>query len=149
MPKEDTRTRNGARGDVVVTAEEAKEKFSEYLEGTLDPATRDAMQAFLAAQPECAADLIAFERTLAVLHRLPPREPALDLWREFAPRMAEFQAERGAAPGRRAAHHWERLRSQVSAGLILWTHALASRTHTRLEKYLLHDPMPQDARESG
>lgn len=132
-----------------MTAEEAKDKYSEYLEGTLDAATRDAMQAFLAAQPDCAAELIAFERTLAVLHRLPPREPALDLWREFAPRMAEYQAERRAAPTRRAAHQWDRLRSQISAGLILWTHALASRTHTRFEKYLLHDALPQDAQESG
>ena len=35
-----------------------------------------------------------------------------------------------------------RLLSQFSAGLILWTHALASRTHARLERYLLHDPLP-------
>ncbi len=134
---------------MIVTEEDARGGFSDYLEETLDPTERDKMQAFLAAHPDCAAELIAFERTLALLHRLPPREPALDLWREFAPRLAEHQAERRAHPARRLAQGWAGFASQVSAGLILWTHALASRTHARLERYLLHDPLHQDARGSG
>jgi anti-sigma factor RsiW len=128
-----------------VTEEDAREQFSEYLEERLDPARRDAMQAFLAAHPDCAAELIAFERTLSVLHRLPPREPALDMWREFAPRLAEFQTERRTHPARRVTQGWAGLVSQISAGLILWTHALAGRTHARLEKYLLHDPLHHNA----
>jgi len=115
--------------------------YSDYLEDALDPATRDAMQAFLAERPESAAELIAFERTLALVRRLPPREPSLDLWREFAPRMAEYQAERRMSLGQRVRLNWLRMLSQFSAGLILWTHALASRTHARLERYLLHDPL--------
>lgn len=124
-----------------MNADVARTLFSDYLEKTLDPATRDAMQAFLAEHPDSAAELIAFERTLALLHRLPAREPSLDLWREFAPRMAEYQAERKMGLARRVRQNWQRMLSQVSAGLILWTHVLASRTHARLERYLLHDPL--------
>ena len=116
--------------------------YSDYLEDALDPATRDAMQAFLAERPESAAELIAFERTLSLVRRLPPREPSLDLWREFSPRMAEYQAERRMSLAQRVRLNWLRMLSQFSAGLILWTHALASRTHARLERYLLHDPLP-------
>ena len=132
-----------------MTEDDARGQFSEYLEETLDPARRDAMQAFLAAHPACAAELIAFERTLALLHHLPPREPALDLWREFAPRLAAHQAERRAHPMRRVAQAWAGVISQVSAGLILWPPALAGRPHARLERYLLHDPLHQDARGPG
>ena len=82
-----------------------------------------------------------------LVRRLPPREPSLDLWREFAPRMAEFEAEMAATRTvglwRRMRYNGHQLLSQFSAGLILWTHALATRTHARLERYLLHDPLTQ------
>ena len=84
---------------------------------------------------------MTFERTLSLVHRLPAREPVLDLWREFTPRMAEYQAERKVASGQRLRTNWMRLLSQISAGVILWTHALASRAHARLERHLLHDPL--------
>ena len=140
-----------------MTSDEARELFSDYVENTLDPPTRDAMQAFLSAHPDGAAELFAFERTLSLIHRLPPREPSLDLWREFAPRMAAHGADLAAT---RTVGVWQRVRyngrqmlAQLSAGLILWTHALASRTHARLERYLLHDPLPHfrrdDLRETG
>ncbi len=132
-----------------MTEEDAREQFSDYLEEALSPAQRDAMQAFLAAHPDCAAELIAFERTLALLHRLPPREPSLDLWREFAPRLAGYQTERRQHLGLRVAQGWAGMVSQFSAGVILWTHALAGRTHARLERYLIHDPLHHDARRSG
>ena len=134
-----------------MTEDKARDLFSDYVEGALDPAKRDAVQAFLADRPEYAAELIAFERTLSLMKRLPPREPSLDLWREFAPRMAEYQADRKRSVGERVRQNWQRFLSQFSAGLILWTHTVASRTHARLERYLLHDPLPQrgDVREVG
>ena len=129
-----------------MTPDEARELFSDYLEDALDAKTRDEMQAFLAGSPESAAEMFAFARTLALVRRLPPREPSLDLWREFAPRMAEFEAEMRET---RTVGVWQRMRfnghqllSQLSAGLILWTHVLADRTHARLERYLLHDALP-------
>lgn len=121
--------------------DEARELFSEYVEGTLDAGRRDAVQACLARNPDAAAELMAFERTLATLHRLPPREPSLDMWQEFAPKLAEWQAERRLGLWQRLRLNWLDLMAQFSAGVILWTHALAGRSHARWGRYLTHDPL--------
>ena len=121
--------------------DEAQELYSEYVEGTLDAARRDAVQGFLAQNPDAAAELFAFERTLSVLHRLPPREPSLDMWHEFAPKLAEWQAERKMSLWARLRLNWLDLRAQFSAGVILWTHMLADRAHARLQHCLMHDPL--------
>ena len=81
-----------------MTRDEARARFSDYLENALDPAARDEMQAFLAQEPEAAAEMIGLERTLSRLHRLPPREPVLDLWLEFAPQVEAFRAEHDNTP---------------------------------------------------
>lgn len=125
-----------------MTRDEARAQYSDYLEDALDPAARDAMQAFLAREPEAAAELIGLERTLSRLHRLPPREPVLDLWREFAPQVEAYRAERRLNLTTRLRLHWGALLSQVSAGVILWTHALASRAHTGLGRHLRHEHAP-------
>lgn len=124
-----------------MTPDDARVLYSDYVENSLDPATRDELQAYLAKTPQAAAELISFERTLSVLHRLPPREPSLDLWREFAPKLAEYQAERKQGLWRRLQLNWMRMLSELSTGVILWTHALAGRTHARFERYLLQDPV--------
>lgn len=125
-----------------MTRDEARAQYSEYLEDALDPAARDAMQAFLAREPEAAAELIGLERTLSRLHRLPPREPVLDLWREFAPQVEAYRAERRLSLASRLRLHWGAVLSQVSAGIILWTHALASRAHAGLGRHLRHEHAP-------
>jgi len=121
-----------------LTREQARALYSEYLEDALETAKRDEMQAFLAREPECAAELFGLERTLSLLHRLPPREPTLDMWREFAPRMEAYRAERRLSAPMRLRLHWGLLVSQVSEGIILWTLALATQTHHRLSRHLLH-----------
>ena len=122
-----------------MTREEARALYSDYLEDALDPAARDEMQAFLAQEPEAAAEMIGLERSLSLLHRLPAREPSLDIWRELAPHVEAYRAERRLAPTHRLSLHWNRLLSQVSAGVILWTHALAHRAHHRLSRHLIQD----------
>jgi hypothetical protein len=131
-----------------VTPDEARSYYSAYVEHSLDEATRDELQAYLADHPDAAADLIGFERTLSLLHRLPPREPSLDLWREFAPQLDAYQAERRLGVLRRMRQNWTTMLSELSAGLILWTHALAERTHARFERYLLQDPLRRSASAS-
>lgn len=121
--------------------DEARLLYSDYLENALDEPTRAEMQAFLAAQPDCAADLARFDRTLATLRGLPSREPVLDMWQEFAPKVESYRLERRLALWPRLHQQWLRLMSQLSAGVILWTQALAARTHARLERHLLHDPL--------
>jgi anti-sigma factor RsiW len=132
-----------------VTTDEAREMFSEYVEDTLEVSEKERLQAFLAETPECAAELMQFERMLSVLHRVPQEEPRLDLWAEFAPRMAEYQAERKMVPAQRARSRWSEFMSSLSSGLILYTHALAERTHRRLERYLLSDPLSRYENNAG
>ena len=126
-----------------MTREQARALYSDYLEDALEPARRDEMQAFLAGEPDCAAELFALERTMTLLHRLPVREPSLDLWREFAPRAEAFRAERRLNLSERLGLHWGMLLSELSEGVILWTHALAERAQLHLHRHLLHDAPPQ------
>ena len=128
-----------------MTREQARALYSEYLEDALEPGRRDELQAFLAGEPECASELFALERTMTLLHRLPPREPSLDLWREFAPRVEAFRAERRLNLPMRLRLHWGILVAQVSEGVILWTHALAHRAHFRLHRHLVHDALRERA----
>ena len=123
-----------------MTEQEAREQFSAYLEDELDTDSAERFQLFLAANPNCAAELIDFERTLSLMHRLPAHEPALDLWTEFAPRMAGVRTEMKMGIRQRWRFRWFNFLSSLSAGVILYTHALAERTHLRLERYLLQDP---------
>ncbi len=116
--------------------EDARALFSEYLEDALNPKQRDALQAYLAQNPDAAAELIALERTLSLLHRLPEREPTLDLWRELVPEIEAFRAERRLSFPARLRAHWGVFVSSVSEGVILWTHALARRAHHHLSPHL-------------
>jgi hypothetical protein len=125
-----------------VTQEEARALYSEYLEDALDTATRDEMQMFLAKEPEAAAEMIGLERTLSLLHRLPAHEPSLDIWREFLPQVEAYRAERRLSLTDRLKLQWSLLLSQASAGVILWTHALAHRAHQHLGQHLQHEHLP-------
>lgn len=122
-----------------MTRDEARAQFSDYLEGALEPRARDEMQAFLAREPEAASEMIALERTLSLLHRLPPREPSLDLWREFAPHAEAFKAARRLTPAARLRAQWHVLVMAASEGVILWTQAVAAGAHLRLGRHLRHD----------
>ena len=103
---------------------------------------------FLAREPECASEMISLERTMSLLHRLPPREPTLDIWREFKPRAEAFRAERHLSFGERLHLQWGVMVSQISEGVILWTHVLAARTHFQLGRHLRHDVwQPSHAKE--
>ena len=123
-----------------MTRQDARALFSDYLENTLNPAERDSLQAYLASEPEAAAELIGLERTLSLLHRLPEREPTLDLWREIVPEMEAFRSERRQSVVTRLRGQWSALLTQASTGVILWTGALARRTHHHFSRHLLHDP---------
>lgn len=127
-----------------MTRDEARALYSDYLDDALDAEDRARLLAFWEANAGMRADYDVFARTVRVLHALPAREPSLDLWREFAPHMAAHQEERRRSLPARAQHRWSQFRSELSAGVILWTHSLASRAHTRLERYLLRDPLARN-----
>ncbi len=114
-----------------MTRKQARDKFSDYLENALDPAARADFQAHLAGDSDAASELLALERTLSLLHRLPPREPALDLWREFAPLAAAHKTERRLPLAARLRLQWELVTASFGDGILLWTHALADRAGRR------------------
>jgi anti-sigma factor RsiW len=58
--------------------ERAKELLSEYLDGDLEPADREALEALLAEDPVLRADLEALRRTLEALGALPDERPSDD-----------------------------------------------------------------------
>lgn len=119
-----------------MTRQDARVLFSDYLEDALEPAARDTLQAYLERDPEAAAELISLERTLSLLHRLPEREPSLDLWREIVPEIEAFRAERMQSLPARLVMQWAVFLSSVSEGVILWTHALAYRAHHSFSPHL-------------
>ncbi len=122
-----------------MTREDARAKGSDYLEHELSPSERDQMQAYLADHPGDAAELIALDRTLSLLHRLPAREPSLDLWRELIPEIEQLQAGRRQSLPLRLRGQWSVFAASVSEGVILWTHALAHRAHHAFAPHLHAD----------
>lgn len=71
-----------------MTCETARDRLEAYLEGTLDPAVREAVDRHLAACAACRADLAALERLRPAVAAL-PREipPPRDLWQGIGPRL--------------------------------------------------------------
>ena len=119
-----------------MTREEARAKGSDYLENALSPQERDRMQAYLAGSPADAAELIALERTLSLLHRLPEREPTLDMWQALAPEIQSLRTARKQSLPLRLRGQWSVFVASVSEGVILWTHVLARRAHHHLAPHL-------------
>ncbi len=118
-----------------------QEALSNYVEGGLDPPERQALTEHLAQCAECADEARQMERMLSVFReRVPRHEPVLDLWAEFAPKMAEVQAEEKLGVLARLGLRWERFWGNVAYGAILFTQAVAINTQARMQKYLLADP---------
>jgi anti-sigma factor RsiW len=125
------------------------ERLSDYVEGNLSPSeqetiaqylTRDTPEAKAAAQE--ANDLA---RMLTVLHnRVPRREPTLDIWREFNPKMQHYLQEEKMSVGDRVKLRAGQFLSNVAAGTILFTHAIAVNTESKMKKYLVEDPFEAD-----
>ena len=125
-----------------MTREEATAKFSDYLEHELSPSERDQLQAYLADHPGDAAELIALDRTLSVLYRLPLREPSLDLWHALVPEIEQLRAERKQSLPLRLRGQWSIFAASVSEGVILWTHTLARRAHHAFAPHLHSEKEP-------
>jgi len=128
--------------------EEVRSLFSEYLEGMLSPEVRDEVQAFLSDNPSLAAELIQYERTLAILHRLPAREPVIDMWAAIAPAAQEYKSEFRLTLKDKIHHKWHSFVATLSEGVILYTHTVASRAQARLGRHLLHS-RPDRINEGG
>ena len=123
---------------IVLDEDQARSLFSEYLEGTLSHEVRDQVQVYLSDNPALAAELIQYERTLAILHRLPAREPVIDMWQAIAPEVQQYKAEFRLPLKDKIRHKWHGLVAAFSEGIILYTNVVASRAQQRFGRHLMH-----------
>lgn len=127
-----------------------REALSDYLEGGLDPPTRQTVDAHLCECAGCAEEKRIMSAMLTLLHeRVPHREPSLDMWAELAPKIAELQAEERLGVMARAKLRMGRFLNNVAIGAILFTQALAINTAAHMQKYLLTDPFQTAAGEEA
>lgn len=123
----------------------AQEALSDFLEGGLDPPRHQEIADHLLSCDRCARE----ERELAqmmrvVRERVGRREPVLDLWAEFVPKLAAVRAEERLGLAARLQLRAGRFFHNVAYGAILFTQALAMNTAERMQKYLLADPFHHD-----
>ena len=71
----------------LLTCDRVDTLLADWLEGTLDDATRRAVGAHLTACPRCAAVVAALDEIPPRAAALPPLEPSRDLWTGIAPRL--------------------------------------------------------------
>jgi anti-sigma factor RsiW len=121
------------------------ERLSDYVEGNLSPSEQEAVAQYLERDtPEskaAAQEANDLARMLTVLHsRVPRREPTLDIWQEFNPKMQHYLQEEKMSVADRVKLRAGRFLSNVAAGTILFTHAVAVNTESKMKKYLVEDP---------
>ncbi|HWA15750.1 MAG TPA: zf-HC2 domain-containing protein [Gemmatimonadales bacterium] len=86
----------------MMTHNEIAGRLDEYLDGTLDAATRAEVEAHLVSCPVCRDELTALQSILAEARALPRSVmPAQDLWNDI-----EARLQRTAAPSGHAGRRW-------------------------------------------
>jgi len=112
----------------------------EYQDGTLTETARREVAEHLAHCAACAAENRDVERSVALLNHLPMPEPRLDLWAEFEPKLAMVEEENRLQPLARLRLWWHRAMAHVAEGAVIYTHLMAQRTLSSMERYLIRDP---------
>lgn len=121
------------------SCEDVRPVLSEYADETLEARARQMVADHLRICAHCDRETRQIQQMLAILHKLPAREPSLDIWRELEPKVAEARAEANLGLAARFRLQVGRFLSNVAYGAILFTQALAINTTNRMQKYLLHD----------
>jgi anti-sigma factor RsiW len=116
------------------------ELLSEYHEGALTAKAHQEVTEHLARCSKCALADRDLRRTVTLLGHIPMPEPELDLWTEFAPKMAEAEAQQRLGLIGRVRGYWRHAMAMVAEGTVLYTHALAQRSLMNMERYLIRDP---------
>ncbi|HVK04342.1 MAG TPA: zf-HC2 domain-containing protein [Armatimonadaceae bacterium] len=125
----------------VVTCQQTREALSDYLEGGLDPPDHAALAAHIEQCAGCTREARELSALLSLIHeRVPPLEPAVDLWAEMQPKIQHVLAEERLTVLGRLRLRGERLMNNVAMGMILFTQVLAINTQSHMQKYLLADP---------
>jgi anti-sigma factor RsiW len=128
----------------MLACRQVQELLSARAERTLEGQAREEVDRHIENCEECAFEYETLRDTIHLLHSLPPVEPVIDLWDEFEPVMAEWEAERKLGLMTRLVRQWERAMAHIAHGAILYTHVLALSTSRRLGRYLITDPFAME-----
>jgi anti-sigma factor RsiW len=91
--------------------EEWVEKLSDYLDGELSAAEREAVESHLARCAACTRVLEDLRRVVAKAASIQSRPPAADLWAGIAERIDASTSGAGVVPFRPAESRWRRIAS--------------------------------------
>ena len=85
-----------------------------------------------------------FAEILQLLHTLPQREPVIDVWPELEPKLIQHQLEERMGLFARWRFRGARFLSNFASGAILFTHAVALNTETKMRKYVMSGSLASD-----
>jgi len=129
------------RGGHTMTCEQVREALSDFHEESQSIGARERIGEHLRGCADCRKEEQQMATMLRFLReQLPPREPALDIWAELGPKVAEAVAEQRLGVFERLKLRAGRFIGNVAAGAILFTHALAANTEAQMHRYLIQDP---------
>lgn len=118
-----------------------REALSDYVEGVLPPPRQEPIERHLQDCFNCAREERQMRTLLHLLHnQVPRREPALDIWAELVPKLAEIDHEERLGFADRLKLRAGRFLGSVAAGAIVFTQVLAANTEARMRKYVKNDP---------
>lgn len=97
-----------------MNCERARELFSDYLEGSMDPALAAVIRDHVDRCPDCAREFGSFKVTWSMLSVLPDIEPPRDLRHEVVMRAVRLQQERAEVSKRSTfSINWDRILSSL------------------------------------
>ena len=131
----------GTNGTPATGCAPIRAALSEYRDGDLGADGDRRVAAHLRECAACRQEDRELAATLSILReRVPAHEPALDIWVELGPKVADAMAEERLSLPARWRLRSSRFAGNVAAGAILFTHALAAHTDAKMRRYLIQDP---------
>ena len=140
---------SGGMGNSTKQCAPVREALSDYVEGVLPLPRQTPIEQHLTSCADCAREERQMRSLLTLLHtQIPRREPALDIWAELAPKIAEIEQEERLGVSQRIKLRTGRFLGSVAAGAIVFTQVLAANTESKMRKYVVNND-PFAANEGG
>jgi anti-sigma factor RsiW len=118
------------------------ERLSEYLDGTMAPAERDALERHLAECEECSLTLADLRGVVARVQALNDRPPAADLWPGIAAFIGDGEVVRPIKRSRRVTFTVPQLLAAAIALMVLSAGGVALLLHNTAPAQIATTPTP-------
>ncbi len=118
---------------------EAKELFSDYLEEYLIEPDLTRLMDHLSGCESCRNELDELQQALGVIHDLPPHEPVLDLWIEFAPMCSQVRAESRLGVADRIKRCFSHFRERLHEGAMIFAAVVRYNTCRKIDWFSAGD----------